>query len=96
MMKSSDLEEGNIMAYPRISVIMSVYNGERYLGEAIESILNQTFADFEFLIVNDGSTDGSLEIIQSYRDERIRVINNEQNIGLTKSLNKAIRQARGE
>lgn len=84
------------MAYPRISVIMSVYNGEKYLREAIESILNQTFADFEFLIVNDGSTDGSLEIIQSYPDERIRVINNEQNIGLTKSLNRAIRQARGE
>lgn len=80
---------------PRISVIMSVYNGERYLREAIESILNQTFADFEFLIVNDGSTDGSLEIIQSYQDERVRAINNEQNIGLTKSLNKAIRQARG-
>ena len=84
------------MAYPRISVIMSVYNGEKYLREAIESILNQTFTDFEFLIVNDGSTDGSLEIIQSYQDERIRVINNEQNIGLTKSLNKAIKQARGE
>ena len=81
---------------PKISVIMSVYNGEKYLREAIESILNQTFIDFEFLIVNDGSTDGSLEIIQSYQDERIRVINNEQNIGLTKSLNKAIKQARGE
>jgi len=65
----------------RISVIMSVYNGEKYLREAIESILNQTFTDFEFLIVNDGSTDGSSEIIQSYQDERIRVINNEQNIG---------------
>jgi len=81
---------------PTISVIMSVYNGEKYLREAIESILSQTFTDFEFLIVNDGSTDGSLEIIQSYQDERIRVINNEQNIGLTKSLNKAIKQAKGE
>lgn len=81
---------------PKISVIMSVYNGEKYLREAIESILNQTFTDFEFLIVNDGSTDGSSEIIQSYQDERARLINNEQNIGLTKSLNKAIRQARGE
>lgn len=81
---------------PKIGVIMSVYNGERYLREAIEGILSQTFADFEFLIVNDGSTDSSLEIIQSYQDERIRVINNEINIGLTKSLNKAIREARGE
>ncbi|RLC61459.1 MAG: hypothetical protein DRI01_08460 [Chloroflexi bacterium] len=88
---------GNEMFYkPKVSVVMSVYNGEKYLREAIESILNQTFTDFEFLIVNDGSTDGSLEIIQGYPDERIRVINNEQNIGLTRSLNKAISQAKGE
>ena len=53
---------------PKISVIMSVYNGKKYLIEAIESILNQTFTDFEFIIVNDGSTDNSLEIIQSYDD----------------------------
>ena len=81
---------------PKVSVIMSVYNGEKYLREAIESILNQTFTDFEFIIVNDGSTDNSLEIIQSYNDERIRIINNEKNIGLTKSLNKALKQAKGE
>ena len=81
---------------PKISVVMSVWNGEKYLREAIESILNQTFTDFEFLIVNDGSTDSSFEIIQGYQDERIWVINNEKNIGLTKSLNKAIKQARGE
>lgn len=81
---------------PRISVVMSVYNGEKYLREAIESILRQTFTDFEFIIVNDGSTDSSLEIIQSYPDERIRLINNEKNIGLTKSLNKALKLAGGE
>jgi len=81
---------------PRISVIMSVYNGEKYLREAIDSILNQTFPDFEFIIVNDASTDSSLKIIQSYHDKRIRVIENEENIGLTKSLNKAIKKARGE
>lgn len=81
---------------PKISVIMSVYNGQRYLREAIESILNQTFTDFEFIIINDGSTDNSLEIIQSYDDSRIRIVNNETNIGLTKSLNKAIKQARGK
>jgi glycosyltransferase involved in cell wall biosynthesis len=81
---------------PKISVIMSVYNGGKYLREAIESILNQTFTDFEFIIVNDGSTDNSLEIILSYTDERIRIINNEKNIGLTKSLNKALKVARGE
>jgi glycosyltransferase involved in cell wall biosynthesis len=81
---------------PKISVIMSVYNGEKYLREAMESILNQTFTDFEFIIVNDGSADGSLDIIWSYGDDRISVIDNEHNIGLTKSLNKALRFAKGE
>ena len=81
---------------PKISVIMSVYNGEKYLREAIESILAQTFTDFEFIIVNDGSTDNSLEIMQSYDDKRIKIINNEKNIGLTMSLNKALKEARGE
>jgi len=80
----------------KISVIMSVYNGERYLREAIDSVLNQTFTDFEFIIVNDGSTDSSLKIIQSYDDKRIRLIENDKNIGLTKSLNKAIKQSQGE
>jgi len=81
---------------PKISVVMSVYNGEKHLRGSIESILNQTFTDFEFIIVNDGSTDASLEIIKSYDDARIRTINNEKNIGLTKSLNKATKKARGE
>ena len=81
---------------PKISVIMSVYNGERYVSEAIESILNQTFADFEFIIVNDGSTDGSLEIIQTYNDTRIRLLNNETNLGIPRSSNKALEQARAQ
>lgn len=75
---------------------MSVYNGERFLREAIESILNQTYRDFEFLIINDGSTDSSREIILSYKDPRIRLIDNEQNIGLTHSLNKGIKLAKGK
>jgi glycosyltransferase involved in cell wall biosynthesis len=75
---------------------MSVYNGERYLREAIESILNQTFTDFEFVIINDGSTDSSGDIISTYNDSRIRLINNAQNIGLTKSLNLGLSIARGE
>lgn len=81
---------------PKISVIMSVYNGEKYLRETIESILAQTFSDFEFIIVNDSSTDNSPEIIKSYDDERIRMINNKKNMGLARSLNKALKQARGE
>ena len=79
-----------------ISVIMSVFNEEKYLQESIESILNQTYKDFEFIIVNDGSFHGTGEILRSYKDPRIRLINNEKNIGLTKSLNKAIKIAQGE
>ena len=79
-----------------ITVLMPVYNGEDYLKEAIESILNQTFKDFEFLIINDGSTDKTLEILQSYYDSRIKTINNEKNIGLTKSLNKGLHLSRGQ
>ena len=70
---------------PKISVVMAVYNGKEYLREAIDSILAQTLTDFEFIMVNDGSTGGSLEIIQCHQGERTRVIKNQVNIGLTKS-----------
>ena len=75
---------------PKVTVLMSVYNGEQYLREAIESILGQTFTDFEFLIINDDSTDNSVDIVESYHDLRIRLIHNSINIGLTKSLNKGL------
>lgn len=75
---------------------MSVRNGEGYLREAIDSILNQTFSDFEFLIIDDGSTDSSVDIICSYADSRIRLVRNGKNIGLTCSLNKGVKLARGE
>jgi len=83
---------------PKVSVIMSVYNGEKYLEEAIKSILDQTFQDFEFLIVDDGSSDRTPLILDEYKrkDQRIRIIKNPENIGLTKSLNKAIKEAKGE
>lgn len=80
----------------KVTVLMSVHNGEKYLREAIESILNQTFKDFEFIIVNDGSADSSKEIIFSYDDPRIVYVENETNIGLTKSLNKGLKLAKGE
>lgn len=83
------------MRHPKVSVIMSVYNGEKYLREAIDSILNQTFTDFEFIIINDGSTDGTREILESYSDPRVRLFHQE-NIGLTRSLNRALKLARGE
>jgi glycosyltransferase involved in cell wall biosynthesis len=84
------------MKNPEVTVLMSVYNGEEYLREATDSILKQTFTDFEFLIINDGSTDRTAEILESYDDPRIKIINNEENMGLTKSLNKGLRMARGE
>jgi glycosyltransferase involved in cell wall biosynthesis len=83
------------MSVPELSVIMSVYNSEKYLKEAIESILNQTFANFEFIIVNDASTDNSHKIIQGYDDDRIVLVNNKENLGLTKSLNNALDIAKG-
>ncbi len=83
------------MSTPRITVLMSVYNGEEYLAEAIESILRQTFRDFEFLIIDDGSTDGTKEIIESIQDSRIRLISR-ANKGFTASLNEGIEKARGE
>ena len=65
------------MNIPKISVIMPVFNVEKYLNEAIDSILNQTYTDFEFIILNDGSTDKTEEIILSYTDPRIIYIKNE-------------------
>jgi len=75
---------------------MSVYNGEKYLHESVDSILNQTFKDFEFLIINDGSTDKTMQILQCYNDPRIIIVNNKKNFGLTKSLKKGLQMARGE
>lgn len=83
------------MSTPAISVVMPVYNGSLYLREAIDSILNQTFTDFEFIIVNDGSTDQSEEIILSYTDNRIKYIKQEnKGIGLTLRLGCSLAQGK--
>ena len=66
---------------PQISVVTSVYNGETYLQECVDSILKQTFEDFEYIILNNGSTDGTAEILNGYADPRIRIIHQE-NLGL--------------
>lgn len=84
------------MNRPKITVLMSVYNGENHLHEAVDSILNQTFKDFEFLIINDGSTDKTTNILKSYNDPRIKIHINKKNIGLTKSLNVGLKMAKGE
>jgi glycosyltransferase involved in cell wall biosynthesis len=75
---------------PLVSVLMPVYNGEQYLRPAIDSILEQTFTDFEFIIINDGSTDSTEQIILSYSDQRIRYIRNEKNLKLIATLNKGL------
>lgn len=87
--------EGN-KNQPKVSVIIPLYNQKQFVGDAINSILGQTFKDFKFLIINDGSTDKAEEILKGYNDPRIRIINNEKNIGLTKSLNKGLKMAESE
>jgi glycosyltransferase involved in cell wall biosynthesis len=81
---------------PRISVILPAYNAEAYIRESIESILAQTFTDFEFLIINNASTDRTVEIIESYKDPRIKLITNPTNLGLIGSLNVGLKAARGK
>ena len=81
---------------PILTVLMSVRNGEKYLAKSIDSILNQTFNDFEFLIIDDGSTDSTRNIINSFNDSRIKLIINRKNLGLTKkSLNIGLQASRG-
>ncbi len=79
-----------------VSVLMPVYNGEKYLQEAINSILNQTYSDFDFLIINDGSTDRTEEIILSNTDPRIQYIKNDTNLKLIGTLNKALSLVNGK
>jgi glycosyltransferase involved in cell wall biosynthesis len=81
---------------PKVTVLMAVYNGERYLREAMESILCQTFQDFQFLIINDGSTDNTRDLILSYDNTRIMLVDNKHNVGQTRSLNRGLELAAGE
>lgn len=84
------------MKPPKVSVIMPVYNAEKYIEETIDSILGQTFKDYEFLIIDDGSTDKSLQILNSCTDPRIKVFKNFKNIGYVQTLNKLIELSKGE
>src|SRR5688500_8514963 len=79
-----------ITTQPLVSVLMPVYNAEAYVSEAIQSILQQTYKNFEFLIINDGSTDNSEKLINTFSDSRIRYIRNSENIKLVATLNKGI------
>lgn len=81
---------------PRVTVLMTVYNGEKYLGLAMDSILKQTFTDFEFLIIDDGSTDCSVEILKRYEDPRIQLVLSYHNMGVSSAANRGLELARGE
>lgn len=80
---------------PAISVVMPAYNAQRYLKPAIRSILAQTFTDFEFIIIDDGSVDRTAEIVRSFRDPRIRLLENGQNRGIVDTLNRGLEAAQG-
>jgi glycosyltransferase involved in cell wall biosynthesis len=81
---------------PKVSVIMPVFNGAQYVKEAVESVLNQDFADFEFIIIDDKSTDGTAEVINSIKDDRIRFFINEKNLGRAGSDNASLKYVTGE
>ena len=91
------LEEGILSSTPKVSVVVPVYNVERYLGRCLDSILGQTMPDWEAICVDDGSTDGSTDILRDYaeRDSRLRVLSKE-NGGLSSARNAATRVARGK
>jgi len=107
-MTSGDLQDANLPRpqadghgiirdrTPRIAVVLPVYNGERYLAEAIQSVLKQTFTDFELVVIDDGSTDGTAEILEGFRDPRLRVIRFPQNRGLVTALNTGVRESRSD
>lgn len=86
----------SVKSSPKITVLMPVYNCELYVREAIESILNQTFTDFELLIIDDASTDATASIVKSYTDSRIQLIQKPVNTGYTNSLNQGLKIAKGE
>jgi Glycosyl transferase family 2 len=81
------------MPTPEVSIVLPVYNAAAYVAEAVGSILAQTFGDFELLLVNDGSTDGSRDVLASFKDERVRILDQE-NRGLVATLNRGVREAR--
>lgn len=81
---------------PLVTVFMAAYNGEAYIEKAIQSVLSQSFTDFELLIINDGSTDRTLDIIHQFTDPRIRLVHNDGNKGLTFTRNRGIEEAKGQ
>lgn len=85
-----------VIKHPKITVLMPVYNCELYIKDAIDSILSQTFEDFEFLIIDDASTDNTINVIKTYTDPRIQLIEKPINTGYTNSLNQGLKLAKGK
>ena len=81
---------------PKVTVLLAVYNGGPYVRECVSSVVGQTFGDFEFVIVDDASTDDTIGIVESFGDPRIRLMRNERNLGQVPSLNRGLREATGE
>ena len=84
------------MKPPELSIIMPVYNSVKYVAEAVESLLSQSFTDFELIIINDASTDGSVDVLKSFKDSRIKLLNNNKNGGIVYSRNRGLAEARGK
>lgn len=84
------------MSNPKVSVIMPAYNAEKFIEKTINSILNQTYTDFELLIIDDCSTDNTMDVVRRIKDNRIRIINNKTNQGIAKSRNIGLANAKGE
>jgi glycosyltransferase involved in cell wall biosynthesis len=87
---------GNHSITPVVSVVMPTYNGEKFLRPAIESILNQTLADFELIVIDDASTDSTPRIPVEFKDDRIRLFRNDCNLGIAGATNRGLAVARGE
>lgn len=85
-----------VQGEPLVSVVMATRNGPRFIREAIDSVLRQTYRNFEFIIIDDASSDGGVDVVSSLADDRIRLVINGERLGLTKSLNRGIMRAHGE
>jgi glycosyltransferase involved in cell wall biosynthesis len=92
------MESNSNFKKTKISVLMSAYNSDKYIDKTINSILTQSYKNFEFIIVDDGSTDNTLDILKKYskQDKKIKLIINNKNLGLTKSLNKALKLSKSK
>ena len=88
-------QETNDFRSPKVSVLMSVYNGMAYVEQAVQSILDQTFQDFEFIVINDGSTDDTKKVLENFSDPRMHIFM-QSNTGLTIALNRGLKLCRGE